>query len=81
MPDRINPLPCANCAGACMRCILRITTDRPPVLLALREIGYEGDFTFEAHSLVRRMPAACQAEAIRLLYQIGAHMVEEAGKW
>ena len=55
--------------------------DWPPILAALREIGYDGDFTFEAHNLVRRVPAACQAEAIRLLYQIGAHMVEEAGEW
>ena len=55
--------------------------DWPPILVALREIGYDGDFTFEAHNLVRRVPAACQAEAIRLLYQIGAHMVEEAGEW
>ena len=43
---------------------------------ALRAIGYEGDFTFEAHNIVRRVPQSVRAEAARLLYQIGSALVD-----
>lgn len=54
--------------------------DWPPILAALRDIDYDGDFTFEAHNIVRRVPDACQADAIRLLHQIGTVLVEGAGE-
>ncbi len=49
----------------------------PPIIAALREIGYPGDFTFEAHTIVRRMPESCKAEAMRLMYRIGDTLSQE----
>ena len=46
--------------------------DWPPILSALRDIGYGGDFTFEAHNFVRRMPEGLKADALRLMYRVGA---------
>lgn len=42
---------------------------------ALREINYPGDFTFEAHNIVRRVPEGCKADALRLLKRIGDELV------
>ena len=36
----------------------------------LREIGYTGDFTYEAGKFVRLKPVSCQSEAARLMYRI-----------
>ena len=42
---------------------------------ALVDVGYEGEFTFEAHMLVRSVPEDCKNDAIKLLYSIGEHIV------
>lgn len=47
------------------------TVDWQPIIEALRETLYDGDFTFEAHMLVRRMPEPVKADAIKLMYRIG----------
>ena len=51
------------------------TIEWGPLMSALREISYPGDFTFEAHNIVRRVPAGCKADALRLLKQIGEELV------
>ena len=51
------------------------TIEWDPLMNALREIGYPGDFTFEAHMIVRRVPNGCRADALRLLKQIGEELV------
>ncbi len=47
------------------------TIDWGNVLQGLRDISYAGELTFEAHTLVRRLPLSCQDAALSLLYQIG----------
>ena len=51
------------------------TIEWDPLMAALREINYPGDFTFEAHMIVRRVPEGCKADALRLLKQIGEELV------
>lgn len=48
------------------------------VMDALHEIHYPGDFTFEAHMIVRKVPEGCRADALRLLYSIGKNLLKEA---
>ena len=48
--------------------------DWAPITAALAEIGYDGDFTFEAHNFVRKMPEGCKAEALRLMYRVGVYL-------
>ena len=43
----------------------------PPIIEALRDIDYDGDFTFESHMFIRKMPEACKAEAVRMMYNVG----------
>ena len=52
------------------------TIEWEPLMNALREIRYPGDFTFEAHNIVRRVPEGCKADALRLLRQIGEELVQ-----
>ncbi len=47
---------------------------------ALREIGYEGDLTFEANSFFKRLPDALLPAAARYMYEIGKHLVSEIQK-
>ncbi len=47
------------------------TIDWDEMMGALKEIGYPGPFTFEAHNIVRRVPESCRATAAKLLYEIG----------
>ena len=47
------------------------------VMAALKEIEFPGDLTFEGHNIVRAVPDGCRAEALRLLYAIGRHLVGE----
>lgn len=51
------------------------TIDWTSLMNALREINYPGDFTFEAHMLVRKLPEPCRADALRLMYTIGEELV------
>lgn len=41
---------------------------------ALNDISYKGEFTFEAHMLIRAVPDDCKDDAARLLYKIGRHI-------
>lgn len=50
------------------------TIDWPALTGALRDISYKGDFTFEAHMIVRRVPEQHKALAARLLYNIGVEL-------
>lgn len=54
------------------------TIDWNDVMTALNEINYPEDFTFESHMIVRKMPAGCQADALRLLYTIGKDLLKDA---
>lgn len=51
------------------------TIEWPSLMAALREINYPGDFTFESHMLVRKMPEGSKATALHLNYTIGAELV------
>ena len=53
------------------------TIDWSDLMGGLHDIAYPGDFTFEAHSIVRRVPMAARADAMRLMYVIGRTLVEE----
>lgn len=53
------------------------TIDWKAFMAALRDIDYTGPFTFEAHNIVRRLPASCQSTAARLLYEIGVALAGE----
>ena len=44
---------------------------------ALREIGYEGDLTFEANSFFRKIPDALLPAAARFMYEVGKHLRSE----
>lgn len=46
-------------------------------LAALGEIGYKGDFTFEADHFLRKMPASLEASALHFMEQMGRRMMEE----
>lgn len=51
------------------------TIDWNPILGAIKDVGYDGCFTFEAHMLIRPVPNSCKDDAIRLLYSIGRELV------
>lgn len=53
------------------------TVDWPPIIEALRASEYDGDFTFEAHMLVRRVPEPVKPEALKLMYRIGETLALE----
>jgi len=42
-----------------------------PLVEALNEIDYDGDFTFESHMLIHKVPENCKADALRLTYRVG----------
>jgi len=53
------------------------TVDWNAVKRALLDIDYKGEFTFEAHMIVRHAPdAPAKNAAMRLLYLIGEHIME-----
>ena len=45
-----------------------------PILEALSDIGYRGDFTFEAYSFFRRCPAELLPDAAQYLCKLGRYM-------
>lgn len=51
------------------------TIEWEPIMDALKEINYPGDFTFEAHMIVRRVPNGCRADALKLTHRIGEELV------
>jgi sugar phosphate isomerase/epimerase len=50
------------------------TIEWKPIIEALIEIGYQGDFTFET-SYVRKLPESLQSDAISFLYRLGTEMI------
>lgn len=50
--------------------------DWQEIMNTLREIGYAGDFSFEAHNYANTMPDALLPTAIRLSYEIGEYMMK-----
>lgn len=50
------------------------------VIDALREIGYEGDLTFEANSFFRRIPDGLLPAAARYMMELGRYLVSEIEK-
>lgn len=49
------------------------TVDWNTVITALKDCHYKGEFTFEAHMLIRNVPEDCKDAAAHLLYDIGKH--------
>ena len=47
---------------------------------ALREIGYEGDLTFEANAFFKKIPDALLPAAARYMCEVGKHLVSEIQK-
>lgn len=57
--------------------------DYAPIMQALGEIGYEGDFTFEANAVYRRFPDELVPSVARLMCDTGNHLaslIEKAKK-
>lgn len=46
-----------------------------PLLLALKEIGYNGDFTYEIHNFTAGFTPALHQEAMRFAYKVARQMV------
>ncbi|NLK07317.1 MAG: sugar phosphate isomerase/epimerase [Firmicutes bacterium] len=49
-----------------------------PIMRALTEIGYEGDFTYEIHNFTNGLPRGMQETAIRFSYELGMFMLSLA---
>jgi sugar phosphate isomerase/epimerase len=43
---------------------------------ALREIGYQGDLTYEADSFMSRFPAELLPDCERLMHAVGRHLIK-----
>ena len=46
-----------------------------PIMKALSDIGYEGDFTYEIHGFTNGMPDVLKDSAIKLAFDIGQYLV------
>lgn len=53
-------------------------TDWDRIMPVLRDIGYEGDITFEIHNFTRHMPPELREAAIRFSLAVGNHLLELA---
>ncbi|MCS7252711.1 MAG: sugar phosphate isomerase/epimerase [Armatimonadota bacterium] len=53
------------------------TIDWRPIVDALREIEYEGDFTYEVHNSVRPLPDELRDAALKLAVSIGRYLLNE----
>lgn len=51
--------------------------DFSPILSALKEIGYRGDITFEAHSFFQRFPDALLLDAAKLMRSVGKYFSDQ----
>jgi len=51
------------------------TVPWPEIMMALRNIGYVGDFTYEIHNFIRPLPDALRDEALRLTVAIGRDLL------
>lgn len=45
------------------------------IMPVLREIGYDGDFSYEAHNYTNRMPDALLPSALRFSFEIGQYLL------
>lgn len=52
------------------------TIEWEPILRALKEIGYEGDFTFEIHNFTAGLAHGLHDKVVRFSYELGEFMVE-----
>jgi sugar phosphate isomerase/epimerase len=48
------------------------------IMKTLVEIGYEGDFTYEAHGFTDHLPLPLKTSAARLTYDIGVYLMSLA---
>lgn len=46
----------------------------------LKEINYQGDFSFEAHNYANRLPDEVLPGALRLSFEIGQYLISLVGK-
>jgi len=46
-----------------------------PILAALREIGYQGCFSYEAHNYLNALPDTCIQPALEIAYRVGEHLM------
>ncbi len=44
---------------------------------ALKDIGYQGDFTFEADEFLRHLPTELEADALRFMERVGRYLIRE----
>jgi sugar phosphate isomerase/epimerase len=52
------------------------TVDWRMVMAALADIGYEGDFTYEAHTSIRTLPEELRDTGLEYAAKLAAHLVE-----
>jgi sugar phosphate isomerase/epimerase len=48
------------------------------IMKTLTEIGYEGDFTYEIHGFVDRMPKELKESAVKFSYEVGQYLLSLA---
>lgn len=53
--------------------------DFPAFTAALKESGYQGDFTLEADAFLQKFPKELVPEALRLMYHTGRYLADQAG--
>lgn len=51
--------------------------DWKAILAALKEVGYNGAFTFEADNFLRQVPEAVIPTALKLMVEVGRHMIQQ----
>ena len=52
--------------------------DWQPIMKTLKNIGYHGDFSFEAHNFANRLPDEVLDTALKLSYEIGEYLISLA---
>ncbi|NLX83405.1 MAG: sugar phosphate isomerase/epimerase [Clostridiales bacterium] len=54
------------------------TVDWQPIIKALREIGYTGNFSFEVRKPFRALPKELNVDLLRFLHSVGEHLIQLA---
>ena len=49
--------------------------DWEEIAKALGEIGYRGDFTYEAETFIKKMPQPLWPEALKLMERVGRYLI------
>lgn len=52
------------------------TIDWPSMMRTLKEIGYQGEFCYEAHNYLNRLPDEVIPTAMKLAFQIGVYLMK-----